>query len=97
VVIQLDDALSVILRLDRKSGGAFDTKHCAGEVRFVPTLVLREKIPPAAKASAILPRQIRDARPDRSLEGVLIFSGIGFTLLVLAIAFWCLELPPPYF
>jgi hypothetical protein len=34
---------------------------------------------------------------DDSIEGVLIFSGIGFTLTVLAAIFQWLQLPPPYF
>ena len=63
----------------------------------MPTLVLRENIPPVAKASAKPVRQASEAKPDRSLEGVLIFSGIGFTLMVAATVFRLLELPPPYF
>jgi hypothetical protein len=63
----------------------------------MPTLVLRENIPPVAKASGKPIRQASETRPDRSLEGVLIFSGIGFALMVLAIIFQWLELPPPYF
>jgi hypothetical protein len=42
-------------------------------------------------------RRTNEARPDRSLEGVLIFSGIGFALMVAATVFRLLELPPPYF
>jgi hypothetical protein len=34
---------------------------------------------------------------DDSLEGILIFSGIGLTLTILAAVFQWLELPPPYF
>jgi hypothetical protein len=63
----------------------------------MPTLVLRENIPPVAKASGKPVRQASEAKPDRSLEGVLIFSGIGFALMVVAIIFQSLELPPPYF
>jgi hypothetical protein len=36
-------------------------------------------------------------RHDDSMEGILVFSGIGFTLTVLAAIFQWLELPPPYF
>ena len=36
-------------------------------------------------------------KPDKSLEGVLIFSGISLALLLFAIIFRSLELPPPYF
>ena len=49
----------------------------------MPTLVLRENIPPVAKAPGKPVRQASEAKPDRSLEGVLIFSGIGFALMVL--------------
>ena len=63
----------------------------------MPTLVLRENIPPASKTSAIPTRRTREAKPDRSLEGVLIFSGIGLALMVIAIMFRSLDLPPPYF
>jgi hypothetical protein len=63
----------------------------------MPTLVLRENIPPAAKASGVLARHIGEASPDGSLEGVLIFSAIGLALTVLAAIFQYLELPPPYF
>lgn len=63
----------------------------------MPTLVLRENIPPASKTSAIPTRRTSKAKPDRSLEGVLIFSGIGLALMVVAIIFRSLDLPPPYF
>lgn len=36
-------------------------------------------------------------RRDDSVEGILIFCGIGFTLTILAAIFQWLELPPPYF
>ena len=39
----------------------------------------------------------RFAGRDDSLEGILIFSGIGVTLTILAAVFQWLELPPPYF
>ena len=61
----------------------------------MPTLVLRENVSSAPDAKA---RPTRQTTPrDRSLEGVLIFSGIGFGLMVLAIVFRVLELPPPVF
>jgi hypothetical protein len=64
----------------------------------MPTLVLRETIPTAAKAPATSSRSTsKTGRSDRSLEGVLIFSGIGFGLMVLAAIFSMLELPPPIF
>jgi hypothetical protein len=63
----------------------------------MPTLVLRENIPPTVKASGISTRPVTDAKPDRSLAGILIFSGLGFTLMMLAAIFRYLELPPPYF
>ena len=34
---------------------------------------------------------------DDSMEGILIFSGMGLMLSVLAAIFQWLELPPPYF
>jgi hypothetical protein len=61
----------------------------------MPTLVLRETAPPAAKASGMSARPA--TTPDKSLEGVLLFSGIGFALMLCAIIFQLLELPPPYF
>jgi hypothetical protein len=64
----------------------------------MPTLVLREKFSTVADTPAMPARPSREAKPrDRSLEGVLIFSGIGFGLTVLAIVFRILELPPPVF
>ena len=39
----------------------------------------------------------RDAEHDNSINGVLIFSGIGLALTALAAIFQWLELPPPYF
>ena len=42
-------------------------------------------------------RRVRRAEHDNSLAGVLIFSGIGFALTVLAAILQWLELPPPYF
>jgi hypothetical protein len=64
----------------------------------MPTLVLRDNISSAANAPAMPARPVRQAKPrDRSLEGVLIFSGIGFGLTILAVAFRVLELPAPVF
>jgi len=78
-------------------GGAFDIRYCRHEVQFMPTLVLRENIPPPARASGTSTHKVGEAKSDRSLEGVLIFSGIGFALMIVAIIFRSLELPPPYF
>ena len=63
----------------------------------MPTLVLRENISQAAKTSAFSSVRKTLARANPSLEGVLIFSGIGLTLMVLGFVFRILELPPPYF
>ena len=64
----------------------------------MPTLVLRQTIPTAVKAPATSPRStIQPRDSDRSLEGVLIFSAIGFGLIVLAAVFSLLELPSPVF
>ena len=63
----------------------------------MPTLVLRNTIAPPARTSWISIRHITGAQPDQSIEGVLIFSGIGVALTLLAAVFQYLELPPPYF
>jgi hypothetical protein len=64
----------------------------------MPTLVLRDNISSAANAPAMPGRPSREAKPrDRSLEGVLVFSGIGFGLTILAAIFGYLQLPPPVF
>jgi hypothetical protein len=64
----------------------------------MPTLVLRQTIPSSVETRAISARPARPPKPaDRSLEGVLLFSGLGFGLLVLAAIFSYLQLPPPYF
>lgn len=61
----------------------------------MPTVVLRRDIlsgtadPPGTSTAR--------AKPDDSIEGILIFCGIGFALTILAIVFQHLELPPPYF
>ena len=63
----------------------------------MPTLVLRESISPALTSPRTpLGRKIETGR-DRSLEGIVIFSGIGFGLAILAAFFQVLQLPPPYF
>ena len=61
----------------------------------MPTLVLREPISSSTDASTKAARAPKSR--DKSLESVLIFSGIGFGLMVLAIIFRVLELPPPVF
>jgi hypothetical protein len=63
----------------------------------MPTLVLRENIPSVANIPAASNRRKILAGMDPSLEGILIFSGIGLTLTMLGIVFQLLELPPPYF
>jgi hypothetical protein len=64
----------------------------------MPTLVLRETIPSAANAPAKSARSASERKPaDGSLEGILIFSGIGLGLMVLAAIFGYLQLPPPVF
>ncbi len=63
----------------------------------MPTLALRE-IVSTTRAPAMPRRATTEAeRSDRSLQGVLIFSAIGFTLMVLAAVFSLLQLPPPVF
>ena len=64
----------------------------------MPTLVLRETIPTVTDASATPAPHAGKATPrDRSFEGVLIFSGIGFGLMILAATFGYLQLPAPVF
>jgi hypothetical protein len=85
---------------NKETGRAFDHTHCKYEVRFMSSLALREDIRPAAEASAvsIAARSASRSKPaNASLEGILLFSGIGFGLMVLAAIFGYLELPPPYF
>jgi hypothetical protein len=55
-------------------------------------LVLRGNFPPAVEASATLTHSV-----GRSYEGVVLFSGISFGLMILAAIFQYLELPPPVF
>jgi hypothetical protein len=85
---------------NKEMGRAFDDTHCTHEVHFMSSLVLREDIRPATDAPGISV-SARPASPSKpanaSLEGVLLFSGIGFGLMVLAAIFGYLELPPPYF
>lgn len=64
----------------------------------MPTLALRETIPTAVAAPTISSRStVQSKRSDRSLEGILIFAGLSFGLLVLAAIFSILQLPPPSF
>jgi hypothetical protein len=51
---------------------------------------------PAAKPSVISTRAIGTAKQDGALEGVLIFTGISFTLAALAIVFHALSLPSAF-
>ena len=64
------------------------------------SLALREEIRPASEAPgiSITARPASPSKPaSASLEGVLLFSGIGFGLMFLAAVFGYLQLPPPYF
>ena len=85
---------------NKEMGRAFDDTHCTHEVHFMSSLALREDIRPATDAPGISV-SARPASPSKpanaSLEGILLFSGIGLGLLVLAAIFSYLELPPPYF
>ena len=62
----------------------------------MPTLVLRETISPATGLPGNSNRRA-GAKTDPSIEGVLVFSGIGLTLMVLAAMFQYLDVPPAYF
>jgi hypothetical protein len=62
----------------------------------MPTFVLRETMPSTANVAAVSARRARKS-VDRSLEGVLIFSGLGLGLMLLAAVFNYLQLPPPVF
>jgi hypothetical protein len=62
------------------------------------SFALREDIRPAAEAPEISARHAGEPkRADKSLEGILLFAGIGFGLMVLAAIFGYLQLPPPVF
>jgi hypothetical protein len=80
-------------------GGEFDTNHFRHKDRSMPTtLALRNTIPAAVKAPEISRRTTPQTKgSDRSLEGILIFSGLGLGLIVLATVFSVLQLPPPVF
>ncbi len=104
ILFQLVSALNPVDPVSNEDAGRnFDAIHCSHEDLAMPTLVLRETIPSGAKAPAISSRSTSETRrsatkpSDRSLEGVLIFSGLGFGLMVLAAIFNMLELPPPIF
>jgi hypothetical protein len=62
----------------------------------MPTLVLRENISTLQAPGSLARRPIETER-DRSLAGIVIFSGIGFGLAILAAIFQWLQLPPPFF
>ena len=91
--------LNLIGALENKEmGRAFDDTHCTHEVHFMSSLALREDIRPAREATAVSARAASRSKPaNASLEGVLLFSGIGFGLIVLAAIFSYLGLPQPYF
>jgi hypothetical protein len=85
---------------NKEMGRAFDNTHCRYEVRFMSSLALREDIRPATATPGISTsaRPASRSKPaNASLEGILLFSGIGLGLVVLAAIFSYLELPPPYF
>jgi hypothetical protein len=84
---------------NKEMGRAFDHTHCRYEVRFMSSLSLREDIRPATQAPiSISARPTGEAKPaDKSLEGVLLFSGIGFALMMLAAIFGYLQFPPPVY
>jgi hypothetical protein len=52
---------------------------------------------PEAGTSARSADRKRLKGPDRSFQGVLIFSGIGLALMMSAIVVQSLDLPPPFF
>ena len=64
------------------------------------SLALREDVRPADSAAGIS-NPARPASPAKSanssLEGILLFSGIGLGLIVLSALFSYLQLPPPVF
>jgi hypothetical protein len=96
--IQFGDAFPASPGQIADEAGAFGTVNCKREGSSMPTLVLRETIPTVADASVMPAPHARKATPrDRSFEGVLIFSGIGFGLMILAATFGYLQLPAPVF
>ena len=83
---------------NKEMGRAFDNTHCTYEVRFMSSLALREDIRPATDAPEVSARPASPSKTaNAALEGILLFSGIGSGLMVLAAIFGYLELPPPYF
>ena len=58
-------------------------------------LSITNTIGPIANTSQ--PPAARVTRPDNSVEGVLIFCGIGLVLTIFAAIFQGMETPPPYF
>jgi hypothetical protein len=62
----------------------------------MPTLVLRQTVSPA-RMSGNSTRRTGESKVDPSIEGVLIFSGIGLALMALAAIFQYMEVPPLYF
>ena len=64
----------------------------------MPTLVLRrDTLPKTAAPSGIPTARATSEKTDNSIHGVLIFSGVGFSLTILAVVFQYLQLLPPYF
>jgi hypothetical protein len=61
----------------------------------MPITVSQRAFPPAYAASSN--RSNISVWLDPSLAGILIFSSIGLTLMVLGVVFQVLELPPAYF
>jgi hypothetical protein len=56
------------------------------------------RIGPATSVPLVSVRRTGRTSPRHSIEGILIFSGIGLLLTALAVIFFgWLELPPPYF
>ena len=62
----------------------------------MPTLVLRETISPATGLPGNSNRRA-GAKADPTIEGVLIFSGIGLALMLLAVIFQYLDVAQAYF
>ena len=85
---------------NKEMGRVFDHTNCRYEVRLMSSLALRKDSRAATEAPAIS-ISASPASPSKpanaSLEGILLFSGIGFGLIVLAAIFSYLQLPPPYF
>jgi hypothetical protein len=99
---QLDDVSRQRFGFDRqRQGAACITEQARGQTMKVLTarevLNVSHTIGPITATPRVSFGRSSGRERDDSLEGILIFSGIGLALTILAAVFQWLELPPPYF